>query len=84
MVSVQRLNLNHVLTDPRKVPLPCYLMQGEHPLPQAVIEKFSKTGGELCDNVFLLSTRDIIGQQRALLTARQANPLCFQPQKVCG
>jgi hypothetical protein len=29
-------------------------MQGEHPLPNAVIEKFAKTGGELCKNIFLL------------------------------
>jgi hypothetical protein len=30
-------------------------VQGEHPLPDVVIEQFSKTKGELCDNVFLLS-----------------------------
>lgn len=36
-------------------PLPCYLMQGEHPMPEIVIERFSKTNGELCDNVYLLS-----------------------------
>jgi hypothetical protein len=30
-------------------------MQGEHPLPGNVVEKFAKTGGELCKNVFLLS-----------------------------
>jgi hypothetical protein len=35
-------------------PLECYVMQGEYALPPAVIEKFSKTGGELCKNVFLL------------------------------
>ena len=37
------------------VPLECYLMQGDHPLPEAVIDKFRATGGELCKNVFLLS-----------------------------
>ena len=29
-------------------------MQGEHPLPKPVVEKFSKTGGALSKNVFLL------------------------------
>ncbi|KAF9454609.1 hypothetical protein P691DRAFT_786180 [Macrolepiota fuliginosa MF-IS2] len=33
----------------------CYIMQGRCPLPQKVIEKFSKTGGELCKNVFLMA-----------------------------
>lgn len=37
-------------------PLECYIMQGEQPLPDAVIQKFAKTGGELCKNVFMLST----------------------------
>src|SRR6266481_9766783 len=35
-------------------PLKCYIMQGDHPLPERVIEKFAKTGGELCQDVFLL------------------------------
>ena len=35
-------------------PLKCYIMQGDHPLPEPVIEKFAKTGGELCQDVFLL------------------------------
>ena len=30
-------------------------MQGEHPLPEGVIEQFSKTNGQLCKDVFLLS-----------------------------
>ena len=38
-----------------KAPIPCYVMQGEHPLPDRVIEQFSKASGELCNNVFLLS-----------------------------
>jgi hypothetical protein len=37
------------------VPIVCYLMQGEHPLPESVIRKYRDTGGELCKNVFLLS-----------------------------
>jgi hypothetical protein len=43
-----------------QAPLPCYIMQGEHPMPEIVIEKFSKTNGELCDNVFLLSGPNVI------------------------
>ncbi len=35
-------------------------MQGEHPMPEIVIEQFSKTNGELCDNVFLLSGPNVI------------------------
>lgn len=35
-------------------PVECYIMQGEHPLPAPVIEKFAKTGGPLSKNVFLL------------------------------
>jgi hypothetical protein len=36
------------------VAVECYIMQGKYPLPQQVIQKFAKTGGELCSNVFLL------------------------------
>ena len=39
----------------RQAPIECYVMQGERPLPTVVIEKFAKTGGELCKNVFLMS-----------------------------
>ena len=38
-----------------KAPIECYVMQGECPLPTVVVEKFAKTGGELCKNVFLMS-----------------------------
>ena len=43
------------LYSPHAAPLECYIMQGQHPLPDLVIDKFTKTGGELCKNVFLLS-----------------------------
>ncbi|KAL0946817.1 hypothetical protein HGRIS_012986 [Hohenbuehelia grisea] len=43
-----------------EAPLECYIMQGENPLPDKVIEKFAKTGGELCKNVFLMSKSGII------------------------
>ena len=36
-------------------PIECYIMQGDQPLPGKVVEKFAKTGGELCKNVFLIS-----------------------------
>lgn len=29
-------------------------MQGKFPLPMRIVEKYAKTGGELCKNVFLL------------------------------
>ncbi len=35
--------------------MPCYVMQGEYPLPDRVIEQFSKASGKLCNGVFLLS-----------------------------
>jgi hypothetical protein len=43
------------VTLPFSVPLKCYIMQGENPLPDSVIEKYAKTSGELCKDVFLLS-----------------------------
>ena len=36
-------------------PLTCYVMQGEHPLPYPVIEKFASGQGEIAKDVFLLS-----------------------------
>ena len=42
-----------ILMDP--VPMTCYVMQGDHPIPQAVIQKFAESGSELCPNLFLLS-----------------------------
>ena len=36
------------------VPVECYIMQGEHPLPGPVIEKFAKTGSALTKGVNLL------------------------------
>ena len=50
-LSVRSLKMNQV----NQAPIPCYVMQGEHPLPDKVIEQFSKASGELCNNVFLLS-----------------------------
>ena len=51
---------NFVDTESFQAPLPCYIMQGECPMPEIVIEQFSKTNGELCDNVILLSGPTVI------------------------
>lgn len=50
-------------------PLPCYIMQGEHPMPEIVIEQFSKTNGELCDNVFLLNKSAVMTTAEGLRVA---------------
>jgi hypothetical protein len=51
--------------------MPCYIMQGEYPLPERVIEQFSKANGELCSNVFLLSeTSLLLAVLMRLLTRR--------------
>ncbi|KAF9256836.1 hypothetical protein L218DRAFT_172786 [Marasmius fiardii PR-910] len=51
------------------VPIECYIMQGENPLPDTVIQKFAKTGGELCKNVFLLSKSGLITTANGLRVA---------------
>ncbi|EAU88727.2 nuclear protein [Coprinopsis cinerea okayama7 len=38
-----------------EAPVDCYIMQGDQPLPKRVVDKFAKTNGELCKNVFLMS-----------------------------
>lgn len=53
-VCVAKLVESELLNLPA-APIECYIMQGENPLPEKVIEKFAKTGGELCKNVFLMS-----------------------------
>ena len=67
-------------------PIDCYVMQGEHPLPKRVVEKFAKTGGELGKNIFLMSafvscnctfeTASVINRR-----IRQANPV-LSPLRV--
>ena len=47
--------VNELLEGKIEVPIECYVMQGENPLPDVVIQKFAKTSGELCRNVFLMS-----------------------------
>jgi hypothetical protein len=43
-------------------------MQGEHPLPPPVIEKFAKTGGQLAKNVYLLREFHILSHVYDVLT----------------
>ncbi|CAA7271593.1 unnamed protein product [Cyclocybe aegerita] len=52
-----------------EAPIECYIMQGEHPLPARAVEKFAKTGGELCKNVFLMSKSGIITTANGLRIA---------------
>ncbi|KAF8911043.1 hypothetical protein CPB84DRAFT_1078570 [Gymnopilus junonius] len=52
-----------------EAPLEFYIMQGEHPLPANVIEKFAKTGGELCKNVFLMSKSGVVTTANGLRIA---------------
>ncbi|KAJ3808664.1 CwfJ C-terminus 1-domain-containing protein-like protein [Lentinula aff. lateritia] len=50
-------------------PIECYIMQGENPLPDAVIQKFAKTGGELCKDVFLMSKSGLVTTASGLRVA---------------
>jgi hypothetical protein len=52
-----------------RAPIPCYIMQGEYPLPERVIEQFSKANGELCSNVFLLSKSAVVTTAEGLRIA---------------
>lgn len=63
-------------------PLECYIMQGEHPLPAPVIDKFAKTGGALTKSVFLL--RELHTLPRAYIAKRewQTSRGCLLPRMV--
>ncbi|RDB21197.1 Zinc finger CCCH domain-containing protein 59 [Hypsizygus marmoreus] len=52
-----------------EAPIDCYIMQGEYPLPETVIAKFAKNGGELCKNVFLMNKSGIITTANGLRIA---------------
>ncbi|EKM82574.1 hypothetical protein AGABI1DRAFT_104513 [Agaricus bisporus var. burnettii JB137-S8] len=54
-----------------EVPVECYIMQGKYPLPPKVIQKFSKTGGELCSNMFLM------GKSGTITTANGIRIACL-------
>ncbi|GBE81690.1 hypothetical protein SCP_0400610 [Sparassis crispa] len=49
-----------------EAPVDCYIMQGEHPLPALVIEKFAKTGSTLAKNVFLLHKSGVLTTSHGL------------------
>ncbi|KAF4603696.1 hypothetical protein EYR40_000864 [Pleurotus pulmonarius] len=61
--------ITQLLDGKLEVPLECYIMQGEYPLPDNVIQKFAQTGGELCKNVFLLSKSGILTTPHGLRIA---------------
>ncbi|KAH8099564.1 nuclear protein [Cristinia sonorae] len=52
-----------------EAPVECYIMQGQHPLPPPVIEKFAKTGGALNKNVFLLHKSGVMSTAHGLRIA---------------
>ncbi|KAH8117058.1 CwfJ C-terminus 2-domain-containing protein-like protein [Phellopilus nigrolimitatus] len=52
-----------------EVPIPCYVMQGDHPIPQSVIQKFSESGSEICRNLFLLSKSGLLTTSHGLRIA---------------
>ncbi|KAF5357955.1 hypothetical protein D9756_001453 [Leucocoprinus leucothites] len=58
-----------LLSGKMEVAVECYIMQGAYPLPQQVIQKFAKTGGELCKNVFLLGKSGLITTANGLRIA---------------
>ncbi|KAF8636669.1 hypothetical protein AX17_003475 [Amanita inopinata Kibby_2008] len=47
-------------------PIECYIMQGEKPLPEIVVQHFANTGGDLCKNLFLLSKSGTITTAQGL------------------
>ncbi|KAG6898272.1 hypothetical protein C0992_000717 [Termitomyces sp. T32_za158] len=60
---------SQLLAGELEAPIDCYIMQGDHPLPEKVVEKFAKDGGELCERVFLLSKSGIITTAHGLRIA---------------
>ncbi|KAF9566308.1 nuclear protein [Agrocybe pediades] len=61
--------LNMLLEGKLEAPIECYIMQGEYPLPPKVVDKFAKTGGELCKNVFLMTKSGVITTANGLRIA---------------
>ena len=71
-VQVRVLNMLSRLA----APLECFIMQGEHPLPAPVIEKFAKTGGALTKDVFLLRMLFVVLYQKKWLTKNHRQVRC--------
>ncbi|CAL1705644.1 unnamed protein product [Somion occarium] len=61
--------VTQLLNGSLEAPVECYIMQGEHPLPPPVIEKFAKTSGALSKNVFLLHKSGMITTAHGLRIA---------------
>ncbi|THG97269.1 hypothetical protein EW145_g7647 [Phellinidium pouzarii] len=61
--------IDELLKGEIEVPITCYVMQGDYPIPQAVIQKFSETGSELCQNLFLLSKSSLLTTSHGLRIA---------------
>ncbi|KIJ44274.1 hypothetical protein M422DRAFT_30418 [Sphaerobolus stellatus SS14] len=61
--------LIELLEDKLEVPLQVYIMQGQNAFPKAVIEKVEKTGGTLCNNVFLLGRAGVFSTAHGLKIA---------------
>ncbi|KAG8217677.1 CwfJ C-terminus 1-domain-containing protein-like protein, partial [Butyriboletus roseoflavus] len=47
----------------------CYIMQGQNPLPESVIEQYARTGGQLCKDVFLLNKSGVVSTAHGLRIA---------------
>ncbi|KAJ6618849.1 hypothetical protein B0H10DRAFT_1216880 [Mycena sp. CBHHK59/15] len=62
-------DMTQLLAGTLEAPIECYIMQGDNPLPDAVIQKFVKTGGELCKNVFLMNKSGIVTTANGLRIA---------------
>ncbi|KAF8584079.1 hypothetical protein K439DRAFT_1633822 [Ramaria rubella] len=74
--------LTELLEDKLEVPIQLYIMQGEHALPQAVVKKVEKTGGHLCNNVFLLNKSGIFSTAHGLRIACLGG--AYAPEKFYG
>ncbi|KAF8469918.1 CwfJ C-terminus 1-domain-containing protein-like protein [Gautieria morchelliformis] len=74
--------LNELLQDKLEVPIQVYIMQGKHPLPQAVIDKVKESGGQLCTNVFLLNKSGILSTAHGLRIACLGG--VYAPEKYYG
>ncbi|TDL24935.1 hypothetical protein BD410DRAFT_801670 [Rickenella mellea] len=59
-----------------EAPMPCYIMQGDQPLPQKVIERFATSGSEICKNVFLMK-RCGLGKSGILTTSHGLRIACL-------
>ncbi|PFH54248.1 hypothetical protein AMATHDRAFT_53131, partial [Amanita thiersii Skay4041] len=62
-------DIQDLLEEKLEPPIECYIMQGELPLPEIVVQKFAKTGGQLCKNLFLLSKSGIVTTVQGLRIA---------------